>query len=149
MAGQCQYENQIAEAASLVAARQTASHEWSIAWQSRSGSPRVPWLEPDVNDHLRRLRDRGIRGATIVPIGFVSDHFEVLFDLDKEASATAAAIGLAITRAAAPGTSPEPEFVAMWRQLIEERLSGDSPRLGIGSLEPIGDACQVGCCPPG
>ncbi len=146
MAQQCDYEVQIAEAARLVATQQDSTHDWSIAWQSRSGPPQVPWLEPDINDHLRKLRDTGVSAATIVPIGFVSDHVEVLFDLDDEAARTASEIGLKVTRAGTPATAPDDEFITMWRQLVEERLDAESPCLGNGSLGLRPNTCPTGCC---
>jgi ferrochelatase len=95
---------------------------WSIAYQSRSGSPRQPWLEPDVADVLRRLAADGERHAVVVPIGFVCDHVEVLYDLDVEARRVAAAAGLALHRAAA--VNDHPEFVAMLADLVRGAHGG-------------------------
>jgi len=89
---------------------------WSIAYQSRSGSPRQPWLEPEVGDVLRRLAADGERHAIVVPIGFVCDHVEVLYDLDVEARRVAAAAGIELHRAAA--VNDHPEFVAMLADLV-------------------------------
>ncbi len=119
-----------------------------MAWQSRSGSPSMPWLEPELNDCLRELAADDVRAVTIIPIGFVSDHMEVMFDLDREVAATAAEVGLEMTRAATPATTPDPEFVAMFRELIEERLEPDRPRRGVGTLGIRPDACPAGCCSP-
>lgn len=144
-AATCDYERQLRATAELVA---TAAPEssWDLVWQSRSGPPSVPWLEPDVNDHLGALAAAGHHTAVIAPIGFVSDHMEVVWDLDNEAAATAAKVGMRIARAASPGTEPDPRFVAMWRSLIQERL-GDAPRVGLSALPARPIPCAPGCCP--
>ena len=103
-------------AAVRAVARRLGHAQWSIAYQSRSGSPRQPWLEPDVNDALRRLAGEGKRHAVVVPIGFVCDHVEVLYDLDVEARRVAADVGLELHRAAA--VNDHPEFVAMLAELV-------------------------------
>ena len=144
MARACQYERQLREAAGLVAAASGRSG-WDLAWQSRSGPPSAPWLEPDVNDHLRAIAPVH-RRVVLAPIGFVTDHMEVLWDLDVAAAATAASSGIELARAASPGTAPDPRFVAMWRELIEERLGG-GPRRALGSLGAGPDFCPSGCCP--
>ena len=105
-------------------------------WQSRSGPPSVPWLEPDVNDHLRALAKEGETAVVLFPIGFVSDHLEVIWDLDNEARQTAEELGLAFARAATAGTHPA--FVAAVRELLEERRAGGPPRLGTH--------CPAACC---
>ena len=144
MARACQYERQLREAAGLVAAASGRSG-WDLAWQSRSGPPSAPWLEPDVNDHLRAIAPVH-RRVVLAPIGFVTDHMEVLWDLDVAAAAAAASSGIELARAVAPGTAPDPRFVAMWRELIEERLGG-GPRRALGSLGAGPDFCPSGCCP--
>ena len=144
MARACQYERQLREAAGLVAAASGRSG-WDLAWQSRSGPPSSPWLEPDVNDHLRAIAPVH-RRVVLAPIGFVTDHMEVLWDLDVAAAAAAASSGIELARAASPGTAPDPRFVAMWRELIEERLGG-GPRRALGSLGAGPDFCPSGCCP--
>ncbi len=116
------YAAEVEEASRLVATGVGAHHLRSVAWQSRSGRPGVPWLEPDVGAHLRTLRDEGAAAAVIVPIGFVADHFEVVWDLDVEALGLAAELGLAAVRAATPGTHPA--FVAMVGELVREREAG-------------------------
>jgi protoporphyrin/coproporphyrin ferrochelatase len=145
MASTCDYEQQLLAAAGLVAEAAPES-AWSLVWQSRSGPPRVPWLEPDVNEHLRSLADHGHDTAVIVPIGFVSDHMEVVWDLDHEAAATATAAGIRIARAASPGTQPDRRFVTMWRELIEERLLG-APRRALSTLAERPVPCAADCCP--
>ena len=118
--------------------------EFDLVWQSRSGPPRVPWLEPDVNDHLRTLAAHGARAVVVTPSGFVSDHVEVRWDLDEEACATASELGLAYVRAATPGTHPA--FVGAIRELVQERLDGAEPR-SLGALGICGVDCPEGCCP--
>ena len=115
MAAGSPYPEHLAHAAGLVAERLGASG-WSLAYQSRSGSPRDPWLEPDVRDVIRRLAAEGARDVVVVPIGFVCDHVEVLYDLDVEARAVAEACGLGFHRAAA--ANDHPAFVAMLADLV-------------------------------
>src|SRR5437899_9878160 len=103
-------------AAALAVAERLGHQRWSIAYQSRSGSPRDPWLEPDIGDVLKRLAANGERQVVVVPIGFVCDHVELLYDLDVEAHAIASAHGLALHRAAA--VNDHPEFVAMLADLV-------------------------------
>ena len=110
------YQAQLAEAARLVAAEIGYPRPWRLAYSSRSGPPRVPWLEPDINDLLAELAAAGARAVVVVPVGFVSDHMEVKFDLDVEAAETAAGSGSAFARAATPGT--DPRFVSMITDLV-------------------------------
>jgi ferrochelatase len=138
------YIQQLRDAAGLVANR-CGLAGWELVFQSRSGPPEQPWLGPDVSDRLRSLPPRS--GPVVVcPIGFVSDHMEVVYDLDTEATAVARELGLDLRRAPTVGTSPR--FVAMIRELIDERLHPDLPRLALGSLGPWGDDCPAGHCPP-
>ncbi len=136
------YSAQLRETASLVASIAAPELPWDLVWQSRSGPPHVAWLSPDINDHLAALAAEGVEAVVVSPIGFISDHLEVVWDLDTEAAATAATLGLRYARAATPGD--DPRFVAMVRDLILERLSG-APRARLGSVE-VWDACPVGCC---
>lgn len=147
MAASCDYELQLRTTAALVADA-APGHDWSFAWQSRSGPPQVPWLEPDINDHLRVLAAEGTDAVIIVPIGFVSDHMEVVWDLDTEAQATADDLGLSMRRVATPGTDPDPRFVAMWAELVAEHVA-DAPRRALSALPPRPVPCVVGCCPAG
>lgn len=120
---------------------------WDLVYQSRSGPPQVPWLEPDICDHLTALHDAGSSGVVVAPIGFISDHIEVVWDLDTEAQAHAADIGLPMRRAATVGT--DARFVAGLADLVEERLR-DLPvaqRPALTALGPSYDRCPVGCCP--
>jgi ferrochelatase len=137
------YTAQLNETAGLVHAAAAADLPWDLVWQSRSGPPQVPWLEPDINDHLTQLAEKGVTDVVVSPIGFVSDHLEVLWDLDNEAAETAQELGLGYARAATPGI--DPRFVTMVRDLVRERTDGQ-PRKRLGTL-PIWDDCPSGCCP--
>jgi ferrochelatase len=119
---------------------------WQLVFQSRSGPPQVPWLEPDINDALQDLPARGRRAVLIVPLGFVSDHMEVLWDLDTEALETADGLGLVALRTATPGIHPA--YVAGLVDLIEERLHGTpaAERPHVTDLGPWYDVCRPGCC---
>jgi ferrochelatase len=131
--------------------RQETGHRYptELVFCSRSGPPHVPWLEPDVNDRIEELAEHGVAGVVVVPIGFVSDHMEVIYDLDIEASATAEKAGVEFARASTAGL--DPRFVAMVRDLLLERAAaerGMEPRrLSVGSLGPSWDLCPLGCCP--
>ncbi len=129
--------------------REETGHRYpsALVYCSRSGPPQVPWLEPDVNDHLRALDAKGVPGVVVVPIGFVSDHMEVIYDLDTEARETAAELGLPFARAATAGV--DPRFVAMVRDLLLERSaieSGEPRDRAAVDSEPSWDVCAAGCC---
>jgi ferrochelatase len=139
------YAAQQRESAKLVAMlARGADAEFDLVWQSRSGPPQVPWLDPDINDHLRALAGSGATAVVVAPTGFVADHLEVLWDLDVEARATAAELGLHFARAATAGTHPG--FVTAIRELVEEQLSGAEPK-SLGSLGLCGIDCPASCCP--
>jgi ferrochelatase len=146
MARRSRYESQLAEAARLVAER-AGIRDYRVVYQSRSGSPRVPWLEPDIRDHLRELRQSGVEDVLVIPIGFLSDHMEVIYDLDVEARETATELGLNFIRVPTVGTHPA--FVSMLRSLVEERLEANASRLAVGAHGPSHDVCPAGCCLPG
>jgi ferrochelatase len=146
MADASDYVAQLSEASRLVVERGGEGHAWELVFQSRSGPPTQPWLEPDIGDHIDRLAADGVPAVVVVPIGFVSDHMEVVYDLDVVAAARAARAGIAFARAATPGTAPE--FVAMVRELIEERLDPSLPRRALGRLGVRPDVCP-GCCATG
>ena len=113
---------------------------------SRSGPPTQPWLVPDILDHLQSVAAQGqVKDVVIVPIGFVSDHMEVVYDLDTEAHALSAELGLNMVRAACVGTHPK--FVSMIRELIMERITPDSDRRSLGLMGASHDVCPDGCCP--
>ena len=141
MAARCDYEAQLNEVAGIVAERLGAP--WDLAYQSRSGPPHVPWLEPDINDHLESLYEQGVSAVTVVPLGFISDHMEVKFDLDIQAFQTAASIGLTMRRASTVGTHPT--FVSAIRSLVQEKID-DAPALWIGASGPWPDPCPDGHC---
>ncbi len=143
MAKGCAYEKQLREAASLVAGALNLP-TWRLAYQSRSGPPHVPWLEPDILDELETLPAAGYTDVVIVPIGFISDHMEVLFDLDHEAAQRATELGLGFQRA--PTAGVHPRFVTMIRELIEERMTADPVRPALGKAGPLPDICPMNCC---
>jgi protoporphyrin/coproporphyrin ferrochelatase len=125
------------------------THGWDLVFCSRSGPPQVPWLEPDVNDHLEKLAVGGTQSVVLIPIGFVSDHMEVVYDLDTEAMATAERLGLDAVRVATSGT--DPRFVAMVRDLLVERAAverGETvQRSAVGGWPACWDRCAADCCP--
>jgi ferrochelatase len=124
-------------------------HDHDLVFCSRSGAPQVPWLEPDVNDHLGKLAGEGVRSVVLVPVGFVSDHMEVVYDLDTEAMQTAERLGLDAVRVPTPGT--DPRFVAMVRDLLLERAAVERgepvDRAAVGGEPACWDICPAGCCP--
>ena len=144
MARCCAYEKQLLETARLVA-EAVGIEDWALVYQSRSGSPQTPWLEPDICDHLEALT--GARNVVVSPIGFVSDHLEVKYDLDVEAAELAAGLGLTMVRAGTAGTHPA--FVAALGELVRERLAPGVPKRAAGRLGPYPDTCPPDCCRPG
>ena len=148
MAEACDYQTQLTETARLVVEEAAPGAELSstVVFQSRSGPPNQPWLGPDIGDHLRALEAGSGAPVVVAPIGFVSDHMEVVYDLDTEARRLADELGLRMVRAATAGTHPA--FVTMIRQLVEERLDPATPRLALGPDGPYHDRCPAGCCPP-
>ncbi|MHB2018734.1 MAG: ferrochelatase, partial [Candidatus Xenobia bacterium] len=120
------------ETARLVA-EQVGARSFEFAWQSRSGPPNQPWLEPDILDALTAMHQRGVDNVVLAPIGFISDHMEVVYDLDVEAQAHCEKLGMRMARAGTPGTHPA--FVSVIRELVEERLNG----------RPA-DVCAPDCC---
>jgi ferrochelatase len=170
MARSCDYEQQLRANSALIAERlsqlpgapgsepsaqapaalasgagaRAAPVPWDLVWQSRSGPPEVPWLEPDILDHLRALHAQGVPGVLIAPIGFLTDHVEVLYDLDEEARQLCRQLGMPMRRAATVGTHPR--FVEMVRALVLERLRG-APLLAVGPLAAAPAVCAAGCCP--
>ncbi|MGW8885691.1 ferrochelatase [Streptomyces sp. NPDC055749] len=129
--------------------RTGVDHPWQLVYQSRSGAPQTPWLEPDICDHLEDVHGAGAPAVVMVPIGFVSDHMEVLYDLDTEATAKAAELGLPVRRS--PTVGADPRFAAAVRELIAERTATERgravERCALGALGPGHDLCPVGCCP--
>ncbi len=146
MASGCNYEQQLRETCRLVSeAVGVDTSRWSLVYQSRSGRPQDPWLDPDICDHIRQLNTDGLRELIVMPVGFLSDHIEVLYDLDDEAAKAAAGCGMQMVRAQTVGTHPL--FVQMIRKLILERMSPDFPKEAIGQYGPNWDVCAVDCCP--
>jgi len=133
MAANCDYASQLGHTGALIA-REFPNNKWHMVYQSRSGSPMQPWLGPDVCEHLRALRAEGVRSVVLAPIGFVSDHMEVVYDLDVEARRVADEIGMKMVRAQTAGTHPA--FVRMIRELIVERVNGEVPP----------NICAPDCC---
>ncbi len=144
MAATSNYEVQLQDAARMVA-EALGRTDWRVVYQSRSGPPTQPWLEPDICVALEEVAAKHAgSGVVVVPIGFISDHMEVLFDLDYEAAHKASDLELTMSRAKTAGTHPR--FVRMIRELIEERM-GDSPeRAAIGSFAACPDFCPTDCC---
>ena len=140
------YEAQHRAVAEVVMARAGRDVEWELVFQSRSGPPSQPWLEPDVNDVLRRIAGEGVRGVLIVPLGFVSDHMEVKWDLDTEAAETADEVGIVAVRTPTPGV--DPAYVAGLVDLVLERRDGlpADRRPAETDLGPWYDVCRPGCC---
>ncbi|QDT12034.1 ferrochelatase [Planctomycetes bacterium K23_9] len=144
MADNCDYEKQLREASRLVADKVGAS-DWNLVYQSRSGPPQQPWLEPDVCDAIAEMDDqKKIGHLVVVPIGFVSDHMEVMFDLDEEAADLCQQRGIKMGRAKTAGTSPK--FVQMVRMLVEERIGKSQQKLAVGELGAWHDVCPADCC---
>jgi len=144
MADHCDYEKQLRESCRLVA-ESSGSDNWQLVFQSRSGPPTQPWLEPDVCDWIEQTDAAAkLERLVIVPIGFISDHIEVLYDLDDEAAEVCRSRRIAMARAATVGTHPR--FVQMIRELVQERISNPSKRPALGSLGPWHNVCPADCC---
>ncbi|NJQ01982.1 ferrochelatase [Streptomyces zingiberis] len=147
------YVAQHLDVARLVAAgvrdRDGVERPWRLVYQSRSGAPHIPWLEPDICDHLEELHQAGASAVVMVPIGFVSDHMEVIYDLDTEALAKATDLRLPVARAGTVGA--DPRFVSGLRELVIERAVTErgegAHRRALGELGPSHDVCPLGCCP--
>jgi ferrochelatase len=147
MAASCDYEKQLKETCRLVAeASGVGPGRWMLVYQSRSGRPTDPWLGPDILDHLDALKGQGVGEVVVQPVGFLSDHMEVMFDLDEEAMHRAAELGLIMVRAGTAGT--DPMFVGMLGELIRERIGRGTGRRAIGQYPAGHDVCPVDCCQP-
>ncbi len=143
MASTCDYEAQLLETSKLVADG-VGTDRWRLVFQSRSGPPNQPWLEPDICDYLSELREQGADDVIIAPIGFVSDHMEIIYDLDTMAMQHANNIGLNVVRAATVGTHPA--FIRMIRELILERIDSTIEPRALGVMGPRHDVCLPDCC---
>ncbi|WP_132123461.1 ferrochelatase [Actinocrispum wychmicini] len=141
------YSRQIAEAARLVAGKVGVA-EYDVVWQSRSGPPRIPWLDPDIVDHIEALSAQGVGAVAVCPVGFVSDHLEVIWDLDNEAAEKAAELGMLFARAGTP--SSDPRFADLVVELVREHTDGVEPRklstMPAAGCTVNGAPCAVGCC---
>jgi ferrochelatase len=145
MATASRYVPQLREACTLVG-QQVGREEWDLVYQSRSGPPTQPWLEPDVLESIRKWHQEGLTDLVISPIGFVSDHMEVLYDLDTEAADLCAELGVNMVRAGTPGIHPS--FVGMVRELVLERMGFIKEPRALGPLGPGCEVCPATCCPP-
>ena len=143
------YSRQVSEAARLVAASVNVG-EYDVVWQSRSGPPTIPWLEPDIVDHLESLHAAGVRAVVVCPVGFVSDHLEVVWDLDTEAAQRASELGMDFVRAATP--NGDPRFAELVVELVREQLEGIAPRklsdFPADGCTVNGEPCAADCCVP-
>jgi protoporphyrin/coproporphyrin ferrochelatase len=145
MAANCEYERQLLETCRLVA-EGAGRDDWRLVFQSRSGPPTQAWLEPDICEHLRALKDAGATDVVVAPVGFISDHMEVIYDLDTEARKVADELKLNMIRATTVSTHPD--FVSMIRELILERIDDSTPRRALGAFPPTHDVCPADCCFP-
>jgi ferrochelatase len=143
MAKNCDYEAQLGETSRLIA-NTIGIDQWRLVFQSRSGSPAQPWLGPDICDYLRELHAAGVMDVVVAPIGFVSDHMEIIYDLDTEAMALCRELGLNMIRAATAGTHPL--FTEMVRELIMERIEPQTQRRFLGTMGARNDKCREECC---
>jgi len=143
MAHNSDYVVQLEEACRLVA-EGIGTRNYNLVYQSRSGPAHIPWLEPDIGDYLTHIKAQQVEYVVIVPIGFISDHMEVLFDLDTEAKQLAAELGLRLVRAETVGTHPM--FIEMIRELILERMTANPERHYLGTRGPNHDICPLNCC---
>jgi ferrochelatase len=145
MANTCDYVRQLEEVRKLVSSRIGITND-ALVYQSRSGAPGQPWLEPDILDYLREIKARNLASAVVLaPISFISDHMEVLYDLDIEARQLCDSLSMPMARAKTVGVHPR--FIEMIRELILERTKSGVDRLALGTLGPRQDVCAEDCCP--
>lgn len=145
MADNCDYVKQLTETCELTA-KALGLNNYKLVYQSRSGPPTQPWLEPDVLDHMRELHAAGVRHVLLHPIGFISDHMEILYDLDTEAKELGHELQMQFVRTSTAGTNPK--FARMMADLVEERLESNNvaEKKAIGCFGPAPDVCAPGCC---
>ncbi len=143
------YSKQVAEASRLVA-EAVGVAEYDVVWQSRSGPPQIPWLDPDIVDHIEALHEQGVTAVAVCPIGFVSDHLEVIWDLDNEAAEKAGELGMAFARVATPNS--DPRFAQLVVELVREHTEGVTPRklsdFTAAGCTVNGAPCAPLCCEP-
>ena len=145
MANSCDYVLQLEEVRKLVSARLGITND-ALVYQSRSGAPGQPWLEPDILDYLREVKARSLASSVVLaPVSFISDHMEVLYDLDIEARQLCDSLPLPMARAKTVGVHPK--FIGMIRELIVERTDPGIERRALGSLGARRDVCEENCCP--
>ena len=143
MANTCPYEEQLREVAGVIADRLKIA-DWKLVFQSRSGPPSQPWLEPDILDHIRRIKKEGCVQLVVAPIGFISDHLEVVYDLDHQAKGLCDEVGIVMSRAETAGLHPS--LVEMFRELIEEQIRPRTARRVYGNGLAWPDTCPPDCC---
>ena len=141
MADGCLYAQQLNETSQLVIAQAKINNQWQLAYQSRSGPPSQPWLEPDINDCIKQLAQEGIKDIVIAPIGFVSDHMEIIYDLDTEAKKLCETLQVNYARAKTVGCHPK--FIEMICELVEEQMAQHK----LIQNEWKNQFCTVTCCP--
>ncbi|MFK7769040.1 MAG: ferrochelatase [Mariniblastus sp.] len=143
MAEGCKYSTQLNETCRLIM-ESIGDYSWKLVYQSRSGPPTQPWLDPDVCDYIEELKsETDVKDIVVMPVGFVSDHMEVMFDLDTEAKEVCDKLGINMARAKSVGIHPE--FVSMVRELVLERTSGTEKK-AIGNMPANWDVCPQDCC---
>lgn len=142
--GRERYVAELTDLAALVHRQTAPGNPAELVYQSRSGPPHQPWLEPDICDHLTKLHAEGVTAVIVIPIGFVNDHMEVKYDLDTEAARLAERLGIVFERVPTPGSHPR--FVTMVRELFLERTSAPAHRRAIGTSGPAPDTCPADCC---
>ncbi len=145
MAKNCAYQRQLEETCRLVS-EQLGRSRWELVYQSRSGPPSVPWLEPVLEDRLRQMASDGEQDVVIVPVGFVCEHMEIVYDLDVAARNLCEELGLNMVRG--PVVGCHRRFVTMIRELINERIEENPTRLALGNHGPSSDTCPSDCCAP-
>ncbi len=146
MSEDCDYVLQLSETCRLVSSElDLDAKRWRLVYQSRSGRPEQQWLDPDILDHIDELHSQKVEAVVIAPIGFLSDHMEVLFDLDEEAADKCDELGISFSRAGTVGIHPQ--FVRCLSKLILERLQDNTVQESIGRFGPNWDVCPEGCCP--
>ncbi len=145
MAECCSYEKQLLEAGEIIAG-ELDKKNWKLVYQSRSGPSSQAWLEPDVCDYLTELKQKNVTYVVLAPIGFVSDHMEILFDLDTEAKELCRELEINMVLAKTVGIHPR--FISMIRELIHERITGSPERPALGKYGPGPDVCAPNCCMP-
>ena len=145
MAANCDYQQQLNEAASIVNELAGMRGPYEVVFQSRSGPPSVPWLTPDIDQRIHELAEQGTQELLVHPLGFVADHMEVLFDLDTQSAAAAKEAGVKMVRTPTVGTHPR--FVSMLVDLVEEAAGLRADRPSLSKSGPRPDKCNSQCCP--